>query len=124
MIKDFKFFNENKYNIEFDPLYHLDVYQNMALGLISSCMRENRSPILWKHHFRESGLENHRIMNKCLEIQEILLHNNFETPHVKIKYNIHIINCPGDANMTDTTEYTFHLAEDVFNSFIRRYENI
>jgi len=117
MIKDFKFFNENKFNTEFDPLYHLDVYQNMALGLISSCVRVNRSPIKWKHHFRE-------MVNKCLEIEEFLLHNNFETPHVKIVYSIHTINNPGNADMTNTTEHTFHLAEDVFNSVIRRYENI
>jgi hypothetical protein len=116
-MKPFKFFTDNKINIEDDSLYHLDVYENMALGLISYCMRASRSPIEWKHHFREG-------VNKCLEIKEILFHNNFESPHVKIVYSIHTINNPGNADMTNTREHTFHLAEDVYNEVIRNNETI
>ena len=122
----FKFFGDNRYNIQDDPLYFLDVYQNMALGLISYCYRTDRLPLGWKHHFHESGPQHgpRDGVYKCLVITELDRHNNFESPHVKIGYDIHIINVPGNANMTETTRHSFHLAEDVFNSVMRRYENL
>ena len=124
---NFKFFGDNRYNIEDDPLYFLDVYQNMALGLISYCYRTHRMPVGWRHHFFETGPEYDGMrngVNKCIVITELDTHNNFESPHVKIGYEIHTINVPGYAYMTETTQHNFHLAEDVFDNVMRRYENL
>jgi len=124
MIKPFKFFNENKFNIEYDPLYHLNVYENIALGIINYCYRTDRVPIGWKHHFYESGSEDRRGVNKCIEITDLISHDYFESRHVRIRYDVHTINRPGNSDMTETTNHTFHLAEDVFNEAITRYETI
>ena len=110
MIKPFKFLHENKFNIEYDPLYHLDVYQNMALRLISYCFRMNLVPVGYQHHFAENGFSRH------LVITDLISHDYFESRHVRISYDLYDIN--------DLTHHRFHLSEDVFNEAIRRYETI
>jgi len=110
MIKEFKFFDNNKVNIEDDPLYHLNVYENIALGLISYCYRMNLTPIGYQHQFSENGLSRHLVIN------DVISHDYFESRHVRIRYELY------DRNGMD--QHTFHLAEDVFNEVIRRYENI
>lgn len=120
-MRDFKFFTDNKINIEDDPLYHLNVYENMALGLISYCYRMNLTPIDYQHHFYESGPGVRNGVNKTIVITDLISHDNFESRHVKIRYELYVIN-PLTAN--EITEHTFHLAENVFNEVMRRYENI
>jgi len=110
MIKQFKFFNENKYNFQNDPLYHLNVYENMVLGVISYCYRMNLMPVGYQHHFY-MGEE-----SKYLKITELMYHDNFETRHVRMNYDVYDVN--------NLTNHTFHLAEDVFIEVMRRYENL
>lgn len=110
MISDFKFFNDNKIKIEDDPLYYLNVYQNMALRLISYCYRMNLTPLGYQHQFEENGLSRH------LVITDLISHDYFESRHVRVRYDLYDVN--------DLTHHIFHLAEDVFNEVIRRYENI
>ena len=119
----FKFLNNTA---EYDPLYDLDVYQNMTLGLISYCRRMNIDTFGWKHHFYECGTNPEILngVNKCLVLLNIATHDRFETPHVMIQYNVNTINRIGDANYTETTEHTFHLDKDVFDNVMRRYENL
>ena len=109
-MKTFKFLAENKINIEDDPLYHLNVYDNMALGLISYCYRTDNRPIGWKHRFNENGLNRHMVIN------DVISHDYFESRHVRIRYELY------DRN--GINQHTFQLAEDVFNEVMRRYENI
>jgi hypothetical protein len=101
MIKDFKFFNDNKINIEDDPLYYLNVYENMALGLISYCYRMHLIPVGYQHQFADNGFIRHLVIN------DITRHDNFECRHVRILYEIY--------DNTGTSVYSFHLAENVFN---------
>jgi hypothetical protein len=54
-------------------------------------------------------------------ITDLISHDYFESRHIRIKYELYAIN-PLTAN--EMTEHTFHLAEDVFNEVMRRYENI
>ena len=110
MIKDFKFFTENKINIEDDPLYHLNVYENMVLGVISYCYRMNLTPVSYQRQFEENGLSRH------LVITDLISHDYFECRHVRIKYDLYDIN--------GLEHHTFHLAENVFNEVMQRYETI
>jgi hypothetical protein len=123
-MKTFKFLAENKINIEDDPLYHLNVYENIVLGLISYCYRTDNRPIGWKHHFYESSPEDCGGVNKCIEVCELISHDYFESRHIRIKYKINTINSPVNSDMTVTTGHTFHLAEDVFIEVMRRHETI
>jgi len=123
-MRTFKFLVENKINIEDDPLYHLDAYENIVLGLISYCYRTDNRPIGWKHHFHESGPEDRGGVNKCIEIIDLISHDYFESRHVRIRYKVYTINSPGYDDMTVTTGRTFHLAEDVFIEVMRRHETI
>jgi hypothetical protein len=109
-MKAFKFLAENKINIEDDPLYHLNVYENMALGLISYCCRMNLVPVSYQHQFEENGLSRH------LVITDLISHDYFECRHVRIKYDLYDIN--------GLEHHTFHLAEDVFIEVMRRHETI
>jgi hypothetical protein len=109
-MKTFKFFTDNKINIEDDPLYHLDVYENMALGLIGYCYRMNLIPVGYHHQFSENGFSRH------LVITDLISHDYFECRHVRIKYDLFSVN--------GLEHHTFHLAENVFNEVIRRYESI
>ena len=120
-MKLFKFFTDNKVNIEDDTLYHLNVHENMAIGLISYCYRMNLMPIGYQHHFYESvpGVRNG--VNKTMVITDLISHDYFESRHVRIGYELYTIN-PLTAN--EMIEHTFHLAENVFNEVMRRYENL
>jgi hypothetical protein len=109
-MQTFKFFTENKINIEDDPLYHLNVYENMALGLISYCYRMHLTPVGYQHHFAENGFSRH------LVITDLISHDYFESRHIRIRYDLYDIN--------NLTNHIFHLSEDVFNEVMRRYENI
>ena len=109
-MREFKFFTDNKVNIEDDPLYHLNVYENMVLGVISYCYRMHLIPVGYQHHFAENGFSRH------LVITNLISHDYFESRHVRIKYDLYDVN--------DFTHHTFHLDEDVFNEVMRRYENI
>jgi hypothetical protein len=120
-MKDFKFFNQNVESIEDDPLYHLNVYENMALGLVSYCYRMNLTPVGYQHHFYETGPRVRNGVNKTMVITDLISHDYFESRHIRIKYELYAIN-PLTAN--EMTEHTFHLAEDVFNEVMRRYENV
>ena len=114
---DFKFFQENKYDIEHDPLYTLDAYQNMALGLINYCYRMNLSPIGYQHQFDEStSTRGPGFITRHLVINDVISHDYFETRHVRIRYEIYDVN--------GTNRYTFHLDEQVFETLMRRYENL
>ena len=116
-MKSFKFFNNNKQYIEDDPLYHLNAYENMALGLISYCYRMNLSPIGYQHQFDESiSTRGPGFITRHLVINDLISHDYFESRHVRIGYEIY------DRN--GTNRYTFHLAEDVFIEVMRRYENL
>ena len=116
-MKDFKFFNDNKYNIEDDPLYHLNAYENMALGLISWCQRMSIFPIGYQHQFDESTLTNGPgFITRHLVIDNIIRHDYFECRYVKIIYEIY--------DTTGTSVYSFNLREQHFESIMRRYENI
>ena len=121
MIKDFKFFNEKKYNFEDDPLYHLNVYENMVLGVISYCYRMNLMPVGYQHHFYESGPGMRNDVNKTMVITDLISHDYFESRHIRIRYELYTIN-PLTAN--EMTEHTFHLAQDVFDNVMERYANI
>jgi hypothetical protein len=109
-MKAFKFFTENKINIEDDPLYHLNVYENMVLGLISYCYRMHLIPVGYQHQFAENGFIRHLVIN------DVISHDYFESRHVRIRYELY------DRN--GINQHTFHLAEDVFNEVMQRYENI
>jgi hypothetical protein len=117
-MRQFKFFDDNGINIQDDPLYHLNVFENMVLGLISYCYRMNLSPLGYQHQFYESGpnVAPGNSVNRHLVINDLISHDYFESRHVRIRYEIY------DRN--GTNQYTFHLAEDVYNEVIRRYENI
>jgi hypothetical protein len=117
-MKIFKFLNENVKSIEDDPLYHLNVYENMALRLISWCQRMNLPPVGYQHQFYESGSSDApgQGINRHLIIYDITRHHNFGSLHVRIFYVIY------DRNGTDN--HVFHLDEQVFESVMRRYENI
>ncbi len=110
MIKNFKFFNENKYNIEDDPLYHLNVYENIVLGVIGYCYRMNLTPVGYRHHFYMGEEIKH------MKITDLITHNNFESRHVRINYDVYDIN--------NLTNHNLHLSEDVFIEAMRRYEHI
>lgn len=114
-MKLFKFFNENKYNFEDDPLYHLSVYENMVLGVISYCYRMHLMPIGYQHHFYETG-PRLRGVNKSIVITDLISHDYFESRHVRIRYELY--------DRDGLNQHTFHLAEDVFNEVMRRYENL
>lgn len=122
-MKDFKFFNQNVESIEDDPLYHLNVYENMALGLISYCYRMNLVPVGYQHHFYESGPSDapRQGKNRTMVITDLISHDYFESRHIRIRYELYTIN-PLTPN--EMTEHTFHLAEDVFNNVMERYENL
>ena len=109
-MRKFKFLTDNKMRIEEDPLYYLNVYENMVLGLIYYCYGMNLPPIGYQHQFSENGLIRHLVIN------DVISHDYFESRHVRIRYELY------DRNGMD--QHTFHLAEDVFNEVIRRYENI
>ena len=109
-MREFKFFTDNKVNIEDDPLFHLNFYENMVLGVISYCYRMHLIPVGYQHHFAENGFSRH------LVITNLISHDYFESRHVRIKYDLYDVN--------DLTHHTFHLSEDVFNEVMRRYENI
>ena len=114
----FKFFDENKYNIVDDALYHLNVYENIAIGLISWCLRMDLAPVGYQHQFYESGPADGPFggVNRHLVIKHVTRHNNFESPHDRVYYEIY------DRN--GTTNYAFHLAENIFDAVMRRYENL
>ena len=118
-MRNFKFFGDNKYNIEDDPLYHLNVYENMAIGLISWCQRMNLFPIGYQHQFDESTstvgpghITRHLVINDIQRIENYLGLGR----RVHIAYEIYDIN--------GYTPYSFHLDENVFDNIMRRYENI
>lgn len=117
MIRSFRFFDENKYNIEDDALYNLNAHENIALGLISWCQRMDLNPIGHQHQFDEST-SNHGPghITRHLVIKHITRHDNFETPHVRIFFGIYDIN--------GINNYAFHLDENVFDNVMRRYENL
>jgi hypothetical protein len=54
-------------------------------------------------------------------ITDLISHDYFESRHIRIKYGLYTIN-PLTAN--EMTEHTFHLAQDVFDNVMQRYENI
>ena len=120
-MKQFKFFNQNVKSIEDDPLYHLSLYENMAIGLISYCYRMNLTPIDYQHHFYESGPGERNGVNKTMVITDLTSHGYFESMHVKIRYELYTIT-PLTAN--EMTEHTFHLAQDVFDNVMERYANL
>ncbi len=107
---EFKFLQENKYNIECDPLYHLTVHQNMILGIISYRYRMNLTPIEYHHQFHENGIM------RGIVVKDIWRHDQFESRHVRIQYSIY------DRN--GMNNHSFHLDEQVFESVMRRYENL
>jgi hypothetical protein len=110
MIKDFKFFNEKKYNFEDDPLYRLNVYENMVLGVISYCYRMNLTPVGYQHHFY-MGQE-----SKYLKIIDLTYLDNFGRRDVGMSYQVYDVN--------NLTHHRFQLDENVFNEVMRRYENL
>jgi len=109
-MRKFKFLTDNKMTIEDDPLYYLNVYENIALGLISYCYRMNLVPVGYQHQFEENGLSRH------LVITDLISHDYFESRHIRVRYDLYDIN--------DLTNHIFHLSEDVFREAIRRYETI
>jgi len=109
-MRPFKFFTENKINIEDDPLYRLNVYENMVLGVISYCYRMHLIPVGYQRQFAENGFSRH------LVITDLISHDYFECRHVRIKYDLYDVN--------GLEHYTFHLAENVFNEVMQRYENL
>jgi hypothetical protein len=109
-MKLFKFFTDNKVNIEDDPLYYLNVYENMAIRLISYCYRMHLIPIGYQHQFAENGFIRHLVIN------DVISHDYFESRHVRIRYELY--------DRDGLNQHTFHLAEDVFNEIMQRYETI
>ena len=65
-MRKFKFLTDNKMTIEDDPLYYLNVYENIALGLISYCYRMHLMPIGYQHQFAENGFIRHLVINLSL----------------------------------------------------------
>ena len=118
-MKEYKFLNKN-YHIDNNIVFHdsdsgnigTNVYENMAIGLVSWCQRMEINPLSYTHQFYDDG------DFKEMKIQDVLIHTNFECPHVMIQYQIY------NRNEDEELIYNFHLRQDDFNEIMRRYENI
>jgi len=98
------------------PLHdEFNVYENMAVGLVSWCQRMNLNPIGYQHQFDRS-LNGPGFITRHLVIDNIIRHDYFECRYVKIIYEIY--------DTTGTSVYSFNLREQHFESIMRRYENI
>ncbi len=104
---EFKFLQDN---IQDDLLPILDVHQSMVLGIISYRYRMNLTPIEYRHQFEEDGIM------RGIVVKDIWIHDQFETRHVRITYEIY------DRN--GRNNHSFHLDEQVFQTLMRRYENL
>jgi hypothetical protein len=49
-------------------------------------------------------------------INDVISHDYFESRHVRIRYELY--------DRDGLNQNTFHLAEDVFNEIMQRYENL
>ena len=102
------------------PLHdEFNVYENMAVGLVSWCQRMNLNPIGYQHQFDESDsrvgpghITRNLVINDIQRIENFLGLGR----RVNIVYEIY------DPN--GYTPYSFHIAEDVFDNIMRRYENL
>ena len=118
-MKEYKFLNKN-YHIDNNIVLHnsdsgnigTNVYENMAIGLVSWCQRMEINPLSYTHQFYDDGIFKH------LKIIELLIHNRFECPHVMIHFEL------TDVNGDEIDEMTFHLRQEYFNDIMNRYENI
>ena len=111
-MRSFKFLYNNKPNIQEDPLWNLNVYENMALGLVHYCHQRGVCANGYQHQFTDMGIQ------RFLVIENLIFESTSDeySSYVRVRYQIY--------DQYHTTTLEFRLPEEVFHEVMSRNETI